>query len=149
MFINCHHQVNAPFLMNMGKSEYKCWLELGKRLAKIVRNMSKGHANIEIEATGSLLQDAAGLIKSSVAHGFVEEDAGYANLINALEILKGKGIEVILKVSIKSLQTNVCCISFKFLFYFFVSLLILLQMRSLFRSCPPCSDTLYQSPGSF
>ena len=100
--MNCRHQVNAPFLMNMGKPEYKCWLELGKRLAKIVRSISKGcEANIEIEATGSLLQDAAGLIKASVACGFVEEDTGDANLINALEVLKGKGTEVTFKVSRK------------------------------------------------
>ena len=78
----------------MGKPDFKCWLELGKRLAKILRKMSNGYGNIEIEATGNALQDASGLIKAGVACGFAEQDNPDVNLINSIETLKGKGVEV-------------------------------------------------------
>jgi len=86
--------VNAPFLANMGKPNFKCWLELGKRLAKILRKMSNGYGNIEIEAIGDALQDASGLIKAGVACGFAEQDCPDVNLINSIETLKGKGVEI-------------------------------------------------------
>ena len=78
----------------MGKPNFKCWLELGKRLAKILRKMSNGYGNIEIEAIGDALQDASGLIKAGVACGFAEQDCPDVNLINSIETLKGKGVEV-------------------------------------------------------
>ena len=80
--------------MNMGKPEYRCWLDLGKRLAKMLRCMSEGYASIEIEATGSLLKDAAGSITASVACGFIDQDNANVNLINALEIFKGNAVDV-------------------------------------------------------
>ena len=78
----------------MGKPEYKSWLELGKKMATILHKMSQKYGNIEVEAVGNMLADAKGLVNAGVAYGFVQQDAKDANLINALEILKGNGAEV-------------------------------------------------------
>lgn len=86
--------MNAPFLANAGKEEFKCWLELGKRLGKILYKMSKGYGKIDVSASGSILSDARGLISAGVAYGMVQSNAKDVNLINALEILKSTGAEV-------------------------------------------------------
>lgn len=60
----------------------------------MLQSMTKGYGKIEVDAKGSKLAEARGLISASVAFGFVQQDANDVNLINAMEILKGRGGEV-------------------------------------------------------
>ncbi|XP_065053865.1 D-3-phosphoglycerate dehydrogenase-like [Rhopilema esculentum] len=86
--------VNAPFLMNMGKSDYKCWMELGRKMATLLRCLVKGCTKLEIEVTGKNMGDTKGLINAGVAFGYLQKVNQDSNLINAMEILKQEGIEL-------------------------------------------------------
>lgn len=86
--------MNAPFLTDAGKDEYKCWLELSKRLARMLQAIIGSPSKIQIEARGDALKSARGLLSAGVAFGVVQQSNKDANLINSVEILKKNGVEV-------------------------------------------------------
>ena len=87
-------KVNAPFLTDAGKKEFKCWLELSKRLARMLHAIVESPSMIQIEARGDALNAARGLISAGVALGIVQQSKKHANLINSVEMLKKNGVQV-------------------------------------------------------
>ena len=86
--------MNAPFLTDAGKEEFKCWLELSKRLARLLHAIVKSPTMIQIKAQGDALKAAGGLISAGVALGIVQQSNKDANLINSVEMLTKNGVQV-------------------------------------------------------